>query len=153
MFASLSNVQESNHPALTQVFFQGQYRMEDGPWLPIGSSPIRVPGSSVTLRGSFFTNSRNSGDPIPLAPGAKIALYLDHLGCTIQAEGCPPYALETESPAMGKSGCAQRWEIYTWPGSDGAVEITLRNPHRYGNTDAVSSLLQNLYLCTGDSDL
>lgn len=150
MFAALADAEPAQTAKLTRVVFQGEYCLEDGLWQPIGSGSIRVLGRSVTLRGSFFAVSKSGGDPTPLESGAKIALYLDHLGCTIQTTENPPYSMETESPAMGKSGCAQRWEVYTFPGSDGPVEITLRNPHRYGNPTGVSQLLNNLYLSTGE---
>ena len=151
MFGTLADVQESDLPALTQVVFQGQYRVEDGPWQPLDKGSIRILNQTVTLRGTFGAVPKSGDDPVPLTPGTRIALYLDHLGCTIRTEGSLPSAMETESPGMGKSGCAQRWEIYTWSGSPSPVEITLHNPHRYGNPAAVESFLRNLYLYSGDS--
>ena len=153
MFAALADAEEPSTSPLTQVVFQGEYCLEDGIWKPLGTGSIRALNQTVTLRGNFLMITPNGGDPVPLDPDTQIALYLDHLGCTILANDKLPYVLETESAGMGKSGCAQRWEFYTYPGSDGIVEIKLHNPHRYGNPSAVNTFLDNLYLFTGDSFL
>jgi len=139
-------------PAMVaQVYFDGEYRIEDGPWHEIVKGEhISSTKGDVILRGNFHTMTPD-GEYIGVYKGElPIALYTDHIGLTVFEAENEPYVLDMENPSFGDSACGKSWTAYSLSNtSDGPIEILINNPHSFGNENAIDELLANTALWTG----
>ena len=133
---------------MAQVYFDGDYRIENGPWQPIvAGAHIPATKGDVTLRGNFHMLTPD-GEYVGLYDGdIPIALYVDHINLTFLEAGNEPYVIDTENPLYGDSACGEDWNAYvlTNPGEE-PLEILIHNPHRFGNETAIDELLANTAL-------
>ena len=136
---------------LAQVYFDGEYRIGDGPWqkIVVGKHISSTKGD-VTLRGNFHMLTP-FGEYIGLYDGdLPIAIYTDHVSVTLYEENCDPYVLDMENPWFGDSVCGKGWTAYSLMNNSGApLEILIHNPHIFGNENAVDELLSNVRLWSG----
>ena len=136
---------------VAQVYFDGEYRIADGPWQEIVEGE-HIPSTKgdVTLRGNFHTLTPN-GEYIGVYNGElPIALYTDHIGLTIYEGENEPYIIDMENPHLGGSACGKSWTAYFLANaSEEIIEIHVHNPHHFGNETAVDELLANTALWVG----
>ena len=139
-------------PALVaQVYFDGEYRIADGPWQEIVEGKhIPATKGDVTLRGNFHMLAPN-GEYIGIYSGdMPIALYTDHINLTFYEGENEPYVMDTENPLYGSSACSVCWSAYTFATeSEAPIEILIHNPHSFGNETAIDELLANTALWAG----
>ena len=152
----LFNITHSNQAigaTAAQVYFEGEYRIEDGAWNPIVEGQ-HIPSTQgdVTLRGNFHLLSPG-GEYIGLFGGdAPIALYSDHINLRIKVNETASYAIEYENPLFGASSCGKNWNVlYFTKNATEKVEITIHNPHSFGNETAIDELLSKVAIYSGAS--
>ena len=147
-----SNSWQAEMAMTAQVYFDGEYRIADGPWQDIVKGKhITATEGDVTLRGNFHLLAPD-GEYIGLYTGdmPPIAVYTDHVGVTIYEGESEPYVSDRENPLFGDSACGIDWLSYS-PASTGEepIEIVIHNPHRFGNENAVDEMLSSFALWTG----
>ena len=139
-------------PALVaQVYFDGEYRIADGPWQPIVKGKhIPATKGDVTLRGNFHILTPD-GEYIGIYnDDMPIALYTDHISLTFYEGENEPYVMDVENPLYGNSTCGVCWSAHAFTsGSDAPIEILIHNPHSFGNETAIDALLSNIALWSG----
>ena len=139
-------------PALVaQVYFDGEYRIADGPWQKIvKGNHIPSTKGDVTLRGNFHMLTPD-GEYIGIYRGdMPIALYIDHIGLTIYEGESEPYIVDMENPSFGDSACGAGWSAYSLTSaSEKPIRIVIHNPHHFGNETAIDELLANTALWSG----
>ena len=139
-------------PALVaQVYFDGEYRIADGPWQKIvKGNHIPSTKGDVTLRGNFHMLTPD-GEYIGIYRGdMPIALYIDHIGLTIYEGESEPYIVDMENPSFGDSACGAGWSAYSlMSASQEPIRIVIHNPHHFGNETAIDELLANTALWSG----
>ena len=136
---------------VAQVYFDGEYRIADGPWQEIVEGKhIPATKGDVTLRGNFHARLPD-GEYIGIYSGdLPIALYTDHIGLTIYEGDNEPYVIDIENPMFGDSACAKSWTAYSLDNeNEEPIEILVHNPHKFGNETAIDDLLANMALWTG----
>jgi sensor histidine kinase YesM len=138
-------------PAYTaSVYFEGQYRINDGEWQEIvDGEHISSTQGDVTLRGNFHMLAPNGEYVGVYREEIPIAFYLDHISLTFYEVGSEPFMLDMENPIYGNSICGVNWEAYNLTSErDHLIEILIHNPHNYGNENAIDEMLSKLTLWT-----
>ena len=139
-------------PAMVaQVYFDGEYRIADGPWQKIvAGEHIPATKGDVTLRGNFHMLSPD-GEYVGIYTGdMPIALYTNHIHLTFYEGEQEPYVMDMENPLFGDSACGVCWSAYSLvSGSETPIEIRIHNPHSFGNETAIDELLSNMALWSG----
>ena len=133
---------------LAQIYFDGQYRIADGPWQDIiEGEHIPATKGDVTLRGNFHMLTPD-GEHIGIYTGdIPIALYVDHINLTFYEGENEPCMMDMENPLFGDSTCGVDWTAYILTvESEEPIEILIHNPHRFGNETAIDELLANTAL-------
>lgn len=138
-------------PALVaQVYFDGEYRIADGPWHKIvKGNHISSTEGDVTLRGNFHMLSPD-GEYVGIYNGdIPIALYTNHINLTFYEGENEPFVIDMENPLFGDSACGTNWTAHTFAGeSEEPIKILIHNPHSFGNENAIDELLSNTALWT-----
>ena len=136
---------------VAQVYFDGEYRIADGPWQEIVEGE-HIPSTKgdVTLRGNFHTLTPD-GEYIGIYSGdMPIAIYTDHISLTFYEGEHEPYVIDMENPLFGASACGRSWTAYSLADASGEpLEIRIHNPHHFGNETAIDELLANTALWSG----
>ena len=139
-------------PALiAQVYFDGEYRIEDGPWQKIVKGEhIPATQGDVTLRGNFHMLAPD-GEYVGVYRGEiPIAFYTDHIGLTFYDGDNEPFVIDMENPLYGNSVCGEGWTAHTFMSEeDQTIEILIHNPHSFGNETAIDEMLGNMAFWTG----
>ena len=136
---------------VAQVRFEGEYRVGDGQWREITEGQhIPATKGDVTLRGNFHMLAPD-GEYVGVYRGElPIAFYSNHINLTIYEGENEPYVMDIENPLYGSSACCEYWTGYVLTsGSEENIEILIRNPHRFGNENAIDEMLSNLALWSG----
>lgn len=137
---------ESTASIPMRAVFRGDYRIGDGEWRPIreGEKISAVQGD-VTLKG-FFEILTPDGESLGrVEGGVSINFYFNHIGGEIRV-GEETYTFDAENPLAGADMCGEMWIEYAYPDVEAeTVEITLKNPHSFGNESAVNEFLENFY--------
>ena len=136
---------------IAQVYFDGEYRIADGPWQEIVEGEhIPATKGDVTLRGNFHMLTPD-GEYIGIYSGdMPIALYTDHINLTFYEGENEPFVIDVENPLFGDSACGVHWSAYSLTsGSEAPIEIRIHNPHNFGNETAIDELLANTALWAG----
>ncbi|MBQ1187426.1 MAG: histidine kinase [Clostridia bacterium] len=136
--------------ALTaQVYFDGEYRIADGPWQKIVTgNHISSTKGDVTLRGNFHMLAPD-GEYVGIYSGeTPIALYTNHIGLTFYEGENEPFVTDMENHIFGDSSCGIDWTAYCLS-SEEPLEILIHNPHKFGNENAIDEMLSNTALWTG----
>ena len=138
-------------PALVaQVYFDGEYRIADGPWEKIVKGKhISSTEGDVTLRGNFHMLAPD-GEYVGIYTGdIPIAFYTDHINLTFYEGENEPFVIDVENPLYGDSACRVDWTAYTpTSGSEEPIEILIHNPHHFGNETAIDRMLAETALWT-----
>ena len=145
------NSNQAMNALVAQVYFDGEYRIADGPWQPIVSGQhIPTTQGDVTLRGNFHMLTPD-GEYIGLyTDDLPIALYINHISLTIFEGSDVPYMIDMENPLFGHSACGASWSAHTFADTNGEpIEILIHNPHNFGNERAIDELLANTSLWWG----
>lgn len=139
-------------PALiAQVYFDGEYRINDGEWQKIVKGEhITSTKGDVTLRGNFHTLTPD-GEYVGIYRGdLPIAFYTNHINLTFFEDGNEPFVVDMENPQYGKSVCGVNWTAYFLTSeSNETIEILVHNPHSFGNETAIDEMLSSLSLWAG----
>ena len=119
---------------------QGEYRQGDGEWKTFTQkSSLSALKGDVTLRGHF---------QYEIPEGVEIRLYVNHIGYRLSVNG----VVVDENAAMTwkllPDYCGRVWMTVLSPGitTEDEVEITLHNPHTYGNSDAYNEFLKMIFV-------
>ena len=136
---------------LAQVYFDGEYRIEDGEWQKIiKGNHIPSTKGDVTLRGNFHMLTPD-GEYVGIYNGdIPVALYTNHINLTFYEGENEPFRFDMENPLFGDSSCGEGWSAYTIANSgDEPMEILIHNPHNFGNETAIDELLSKTALWSG----
>ena len=134
---------QSTGSSAAQVYFDGEYRFENGDWQPIEEGKhISSSKGDVTLKLNFHLMDPN-GNPMDNFQGTiKIAFYLDHIGLTFYENGVKVRVTDNEHPMIGKPACGKNWTSHSVKfGVNQPVEIVVHNPHNFGNETAIDDML------------
>ena len=137
------------------IRLEGEYRVADGKWQPISSAEhISATNGTVELKGVWVFYDRASGEKMSdMAHGTVISLYLDHVNVTITNANGDVWTSENESGQLGKELCAKIWTEYVFEGKAGEeVNVTISNPHCFGNGTAVDDFLKKVCLYDEETD-
>ena len=142
---------QANNAMVAQIYFDGEYRIADGPWKPIVKGE-HIPSTKgdVLLQGNFHMLTPD-GEYIGIYDGdLPVAFYSDHIGLTIFETPNEPNALDTENALFGDSACGATWTAYRlMEGQKNTIQILIHNPHSFGNEQAIDEMLENLALWSG----
>ena len=141
--------------ALTaQVYFDGEYRIENGPWHKIVEGEhISSTKGDVTLRGNFYLLTPD-GEYVGAYDGTMvdmpaIALYANHINLAFYEGENEPYIIDIENALFGDSACGVEWATFKPIGNgEEEIEIVIHNPHKFGNENAIDELLSSTALRT-----
>jgi signal transduction histidine kinase len=139
-------------PALiAQVYFDGEYRIEDGEWHKIVKGEhIPATKGDVTLRGNFHMLDPEGGYVGIYRGDIPIAFYTDHINLTFYETGVEPFVIDMENPLYGDSTCGEGWNACFFVSeSEEQVEILVHNPHSFGNETAIDEMLSSMAFWTG----
>ena len=139
-------------PAMVaDVYFDGEYRIGEGDWMPIlEGEHIPSTKGDVTLRGNLHMLAPD-GEYVGIYRGElPVAFYIDHINLTfIEGDG-EPYQIDAENPMFGDSSCGVVWSAYAFMGDENeTIQILVKNPHIYGNENAIDEMLAGLSLWSG----
>ena len=138
-------------PALVAgVYFDGEYRIADGPWQDIETGQhISSTQGDVTLRGNFHMLAPDGEYVGIYTDSIPIALYTDHINLTFYEGNNEPFVIDVENPLYGDSACHEDWTAYMLTsGSEEPIEIVIHNPHGFGNETAIDEMLSSTALWT-----
>ena len=120
---------------LAQVYFDGEYRIADGPWQKIvNGEHIPATKGDVTLRGNFHMRTPD-GEYIGIYRGdIPIAFFINHISLTFYEGDNEPFVIDMENPMFGSSACGVAWTAHSLISeSDTQIEILIHNPNGFGN--------------------
>ncbi len=151
LWMSNANSNQADSALIAQVYFDGEYRIADGPWKKIvKGNHISSTEGDVTLRGNFHMMAPD-GEYVGVYSGdTPIALYINHISLTFYEGKDESYVIDMENPLYGDSACGTDWVAYTFANeSEKPIEILVHNPHHFGNETAIDELLANTAFWTG----
>ena len=139
-------------PALmAQVYFDGEYRIGDGPWQKIVKGD-HIPSTKgdVTLRGNFHMLAPD-GQYVGIYRGeTPVAFYIDHINLKLYEGASEPFVFDMEDTTYGTSACGVSWIAYAlMSDSEETIELVVHNPHSFGNETAIDELISNVTLWSG----
>ena len=124
------------------VCFEGEYRVDDGEWLPVVEGKhISSTKGDVTLKGKFYFmfEGQRVND---FAGRVLVAFYTNHIGLSIHEAGLDPFVLDSEHYWFGDTSCGKSWTACeVMVGGTEPLEIHINNPHGFGNENAIDELL------------
>lgn len=142
-----ANSNQSIPTSPASVYFEGQYRIDDGDWENIvPGKHISSTKGDVTLRGNFHMLKPN-GEYWKMFSGGEIeaiAFYTNHINITICEIDRPSYSIDNENPRIGKSACGENWTLLYFTNASQPIEIIVHNPHKYGNENAIDQMLSKI---------
>ena len=151
LWTGRANSQQAINALIAQVYFDGEYRIADGPWQQIVSGQ-HIPSTKgdVTLRGNFHMLTPDGEYVGIYREDMPIAFYTDHINLTICEYGQEPFVNDIENPLYGDSACGISWTAYSLVSrSEEPIELLIHNPHRYGNETAIDEMLSHVALWSG----
>lgn len=100
---------------LAEVYFDGEYRIADGPWQKIvKGNHISSTQGDVMLRGNFHMVAPG-GEYVGIYRGdVPIAFYTDHINLTFYEKGIEPNVIETENTIFKDAACGASWVAHTF---------------------------------------
>ncbi len=139
-------------PALiAQVYFDGEYRIEDNGWQKIVKGEhIPATKGDVTLRGNFHMLTPD-GEYVGIYRGdLPIAFYTNHINLTFNEGDSEPFVIDMENPLYGNSACGANWSAHFFTSErEETIEIIVHNPHRFGNETAIDEMLSSMAFWAG----
>ena len=145
-----ANSMQATPSMVAGVYFDGEYRIGDGPWQEIETGKhISSTQGDVTLRGNFHLVAPD-GEYIGIyTDSIPIALYTNHINLTFYEGENEPFVIDVENPLYGDSACHEGWAAYViTTGSEEPIEILIHNPHHFGNETAIDEMLSSTALWT-----
>ena len=138
-----SNSMQSESALVAQVYFDGEYRIADGEWQPIVEGEhISSTKGDVTLRGNFHMLAPDGTYVGVFRGDLPIMIYADHINLTVCDGENGLYISDIENPL-----CCESWTaLYFTSPEDQTIEITVHNPHRFGNETAIDEMLSSLVI-------
>ena len=133
-----------------KVYFEGEYKIGEKEW-KVYRQGDHIPANQgdVFLKGRLKMRlEKQNIDVGEVKSGSRIALYCDHIMVKIQEKGYNPFDLGMETMRY-EITCAKQWGGYIWQGEESEVEISIHNPHKFGNRNAVDEMLENMYIYAG----
>ena len=146
-----SNSLQAEPALIAQVYFDGEYRIDDGEWQKIAEGE-HIPSTKgdVTLRGNFHMLDPEGGYVGIYRGDLPIAFYTDHINLTFYETGVEPFVVDMENPLYGASVCGEGWNAYLITSeSEEQLEILVHNPHSFGNETAIDQMLSSMAFWTG----
>ena len=146
-----ANSRQAVSAMVAQVYFDGEYRVADGPWQQIvDGEHIPATKGDVTLRGNLHMLTPD-GEYVGIYRGdLPIAFYTNHINLTFYEGENEPYVVDVENPLYGNSSCGESWMAHTFTSeSDENIEILIHNPHSYGNETAIDEMLSTIAIWAG----
>ena len=145
-----ANSMQATPAMVAQVYFDGEYRVDDGEWQKIVKGKhISSTDGDVTLRGNFHMLTPDGEYVGIYSDNIPIALYTNHINLTFFEGGNEPYIIDVENPLYGDSACHEDWVAYVLTsGSEEPIDILIHNPHRFGNETAIDEMLSSTALWT-----
>ena len=142
---------QSTPALMAEVYFEGQYRIGEGDWQEIKPGE-HIPSTkgNVTLRGNFHMLAPD-GEYVGIYRGdIPIAFYVNHINLSFYEVGSEPFVVDVEDPMYGHSMCGESWTAHSFMSSESdLVEIVVRNPHSFGNENAIDEMLAGIALWDG----
>ncbi len=131
---------------IAQVRFEGEYRIEDGQWQPIREGEhIPATKGDVTLRGNFHIFAPDGEYAGLYTADTPIAFYTDHINLIFRQGDGESNMIDHENSMYGISACGTGWTAYSFlPDCEDPIEITVHNPHRFGNERAIDEMIANV---------
>lgn len=150
LYRGSTSSNQSVLPTPAGIYFDGEYRIGDGEWKPIVKGEhISSTMGDVTLKGNFHVTSPG-GEYIGLYSGSEyIGFYTNHINLTFCEKGKNPHTIDNENPLLGKYACGTDWTIYAFSSGKEAIEIVIKNPHSYGNENAIDEMLSSVAFWMG----
>ena len=142
-------------PLSIEVYFEGEYRVADGPWITyVEGEHIPATKGDVTLRGNLYNRYEGENLGIYNNEDMPVAFYTNHLNLTFIEidETGEKYSLvsDSENPMFGASECGKSWTAHQFMSSpENPIEILIHNPHAYGNETAIDEMLSGMALWLG----
>ena len=146
-----STSMQADAALLAQVYFDGEYRIEDGEWRRImDGGHIPATQGDVTLRGNFHMLTPD-GEYVGIYRGdLPIAFYVNHINLTFYEEENEPFIDDIENPIYGATVCGASWTAHTFMSDpEKLIEILIHNPHVFGNETAIDEMLSSVALWSG----
>ena len=153
-FSDSASVQ-AELPLSIEVYFEGEYRVADGPWMTyVEGEHIPATKGDVTLRGNLYKRYEGENLGIYNSEDMPVAFYTNHINLTFieMDETGEKYSLvsDSENPLFGASECGKRWTAHQFMSSpENPIEIIIHNPHAYGNETAIDEMLSGMALWLG----
>ena len=125
--------------------FKGEYKVADGSWQPyVKGEHIPADKGDVTLKGNFQLFVPTTGEVVGNAQeGTVLAFYFNHIGGEVSEGGEEFRPFDAEYDLIGEDLCGKMYIGYVCKGAD-EITIKLKNPHKFGNPEAVDDFLNNL---------
>ena len=125
--------------------FQGEYKVAEGAWKPyVKGKHIPADEGDVTLKGHFQMYVPDTGEVVGNAmEGVVLAFYFNHIGAEIAEGGEAFRPMDAEYDIAGEDMCGQMYIGYVVNSTD-EISIKLKNPHKFGNPNAVDDFLNNV---------
>ena len=144
------NSSQAKEPMIAGVSFSGEYKIGDGEWITYTQGEhIPANQGDVTLRGIFLMHNPETGEAVgPVSVGNTVNLYFDHIGGTAILPGGGRMPFDAENNQLGEDACAAIWGSVPATG-DTPITIVLRNPHKYGNSDAIDNFFTYMSIAPG----
>ena len=145
-----ANSYQATNAIMAQVYFDGEYRIADGPWQEIvEGAHIPATKGDVTLRGNFHMLTPD-GEYIGVCNvDTPIAFYIDHISLTFYEGDNEPYVIDMENPLFETFSCGVGWVAHSLTESTEPIEILIHNPHSYGNETAIDEMFSNFAFWAG----
>ena len=151
LWSGKANSNQAMSAMIAKVYFDGEYRIADGPWQKIVSGQ-HIPSTKgdVTLRGNFHMLTPDGEYVGPYGRELPIAFYTNHINLTVCEGDNEPFVMDMENPLFGDSACGVNWTAHAFTADcQEPIEILIHNPHRFGNERAVDELLSNIAIWSG----
>ncbi len=143
------NSSQASPAMLAKVYFVGEYRIGDGEWQEIKKGEhISSTKGDVVLRGNFHMLDPYGEYVGVYTDEIPIAFYTNHINLTFNLGG-NAYVIEHENTLFGKSACGTGWTACSFGNGGNVIEIVVKNPHKYGNENAIDEMLANVALWDG----
>ena len=153
-FSDSASVQ-AELPLSIEVYFEGEYRVADGPWMTyVEGEHIPATKGDVTLRGNLYKRYEGENLGIYNSEDMPVAFYTNHIKLTFIEidETGEKFSLvsDSENPLFGASECGKSWTAHQFMSDpENPIEILIHNPHGYGNETAIDEMLSGMTLWLG----
>lgn len=146
---NISTSQQSVPAIWLDVYFEGEYRIDDADWQPVKvGQHIPSTQGDVIMKGQFHMVAPDGEYLGPAPEGTTLAFYTNHIQITVQEEGQQAYTMDTENAYAGEGLCGEYCDGYTLLTAE-PITLTFHNPHRFGNEKAIDAFLEEISIYGG----